>query len=165
MLFGKRYQVGNYSVIKFNKTLRKQDVAALRAQMGFPKEEYKNLQRAQLPYIKIEAVSGIWAIEFCCNTTVFHMLDVLLGEDEDGNKEMFAHLFNMWFMDTTVPGDEEYQEAKAIAMKAFMERRKADEVNDEEDQKTIEELKAMEEAKTAIVEISEEVKKEDHDSN
>lgn len=158
MRFGEKYRVGNYEVIKFNKTLRKQEVAALRLQTGIPKELWKSLQRAQLPYVKVNAISGIWGIEFCCNTSVYRLIDGCLGEGGEQNETMLAHLFNMWYMDTAVPGDEEYQETKAKAFKEFMERHKAKEVSEEEDKNTLEELENEEKAKATIVDMANELK-------
>lgn len=159
--YGRTYRVGNYRVLKVNRVLRKGDVAELRNQMGIPAEDRKLLRRAQLPYIKVEAISGIWSVEFCCNTSVFRLIDTMLMEGDEKSETMFAHLFNMWFMDTTVPGDTEYQEAKAVALKAFMDRQKAKAVTDEEEARTIDELKADEEAKATIVEMGKELQKED----
>lgn len=159
--YGKTYRVGNYRVLKVNRVLRKSDVAELRNQMGIPAEDRKLLHRAQLPYIKVEAISGIWAVEFCCNTSVFRMIDTMLKEDDPKSVTMLAHLFNMWFMDTTVPGDTEYQEAKAVALKAFMDRQKAKAVTDEEDAATIDELRKDEDAKAAIVDMADELRKEE----
>ncbi len=163
MPYGKRHQVGSYSVIKINRVLRKEDVAALRTQMGIPEEDRKKLRRAQLPYIKVSASSGIWAIEFCCNTSVYHMIDALLGEGGERNEAALAHLFNRWFMDTTVPGDSEYQEAKAEALNAFMSRIKAAEVSQEEDDATLEQLEADEKAKAVVVDMSGNVNTEGHE--
>ena len=53
--FGKKYRVGNFIVFKFTKTLKKKEVEHLRNQMGIPEDIRKHLQRAQLPFIKIDA--------------------------------------------------------------------------------------------------------------
>lgn len=161
MKFGRRYRVGNYSVIKFNKTLRKQEVAALRRQMGIPADEWKNLQRAQLPYIKVEAASGIWAIEFCCNTMVYRMIDEALGgvdidasgvvDDLSGAVGGLLQVFNIWFMDTTVMGDDEYLSAKAAALQGFMGRIKAPDVSKEDDDAVVDGVRSSEEQKDNIV--------------
>lgn len=153
MLFGKRYRVGNYTVIKYNRTLRKQEVSALRSQMGIPADVRKSLQRAQLPYIRVEAVSGLWAVEFCCNTAVYRLIDERLGEGGMQSEVIFAHLFNMWFMDTTVPGDEEYQEAKAEALKGFMERKKSA-VSSDDDSGILDEMEAEENGTAAVIEMA-----------
>lgn len=123
--FGKKYRVGNFFVIKYNKLLRKSEAASLRMQIGVPSDMLASLQRSQLPFIKVEAASGIWAVEYCCNTSVFRMIDSLLDESDAESMKMLAHMFNMWFMDTTVSGDKEYVETKAAALKGFMERCKA----------------------------------------
>ena len=154
MEFGKKYQVGNFVVFKVNKVLRKSEVRELRANMGIPTEEREKLKRAQLPYIKVEANSGIWAIEFCCNTQVYHMIDQLLGKNDENSVNTLHHVFNMWFMDTTIPGDKEYQEAKAVALKGFMDRVKAAPVSDEEDNKILDEMQEDEKQKAAIIDMA-----------
>lgn len=158
MTFGRRYAVGSYTAIKYNRTLRKQEVAQLRSQMGIPKDMRNGLQRAQLPYIRVEASSGIWAVEFCCNTAVYNFIDKALGS-EGSLAGALSHLFNRWFLDTTLPGDEEYVRARAEAMKAFMERQKAAEVSDEEDGRILEQVKAAEEARATVLEMANEVAK------
>lgn len=156
MNFGEKYSVGNYRVFKYTKTLSKRDVQSLRKDI--PADIRKHLQRGGIPYIKVEAISGLWAIEFSIGTSVFRMLDTMIPDKE--NVTMFSHLINIWLMDTTVPGDNEYQEAKAIALKAFMDRQKANEVSSEEDEAAINDVKREEEAKAAIIDMANEVKKE-----
>lgn len=156
MNFGEKYSVGNYRVFKYTKTLSKRDVQNLRKDI--PADIRKHLQRGGIPYIKVEAISGLWAIEFSIGTSVFRMLDTMIPDKE--NVTMFSHLINIWLMDTTVPGDNEYQEAKAIALKAFMDRQKANEVSSEEDEATLNDVKREEEAKAAIIDMANEVKKE-----
>ena len=169
MSYGKRYQVGNFQVIKINKVLRRQEVAELRNQMGIPMDERKKLQRAQLPFIKVEAVSGIWAVEFCCNTMMYRFLDVVLakaieaeenGEKLDGSTVTdFAHIFSMMFTDTTVLGDNQYRSDKGKALKGLLDRQKAAEVSQEEDDKVLDDMKADEAAKATVVEMANAVKK------
>ncbi|UKK52682.1 hypothetical protein [Prevotella sp. E2-28] len=154
MEFGKKYQVGNFVVFKINKVLRKSEVRELRANMNIPTSEREKLKRAQLPYIKVEANSGIWAIEFCCNTQVYHMIDQLLGDGSETHINTLHHVFNMWFMDTTVAGDAEYQEAKAVALKSFMGRVQAKPISDEEDKKILDEMENDENQKAAIIEMA-----------
>jgi len=166
--FGRKYRVGNFIVFKTNKVLRRQEVAELRTQMGIPREEWKKLQRSQLPYIKVQAVSGVWAVEFCCNTAIYQFIDQLLlpamdayrdGVKLDSNDlSSFAHMFNHMYMDTVVLGDGEYHSDKANALKAFMERQKAVEVSQEEDDRVLEELKAEEEAKATIIDMASRIK-------
>lgn len=163
MEFGKKYRVGNFVVFKINKALRKSEVAQLRSQMGIPADMRKNLQRASLPYIKVEAISGVWAVEFCCNTSMFHMIDDILGEENEEHVTTLHHIFNMWFMDTTVFGDAEYQEAKALALKGFMERCKAKNVSDKEDKEILDEIQANEEHQATIVDMANKIKEESHE--
>lgn len=157
--FGKKYRVGNFTVLKINKVLRKEELAELRKSMDIKDEDRRHLKRAQLPFIKVEAVSGIWAIEICCTTATYHMIDQLLAEGGERAELMFAHLFNMWFMDTVVSGDNEYQEAKAVALRDFMNRKaKAEEGDDSE---ILEEMKAEEQARADINEMAEQIGKEE----
>lgn len=153
MAYGQRYDIGNFTVVKYNKVLRKREVNALRTQMNIPLDLRKNLQRSHLPYIKITAKSGMWALEFCCNTAIYHMLDTLIGRGKEEGITTLAHWFNVWFMDTTVLGDNEYQTDKAVALQRYMERQEAG----DDDTKALEEVKAAEEAKARIVEMGKEV--------
>lgn len=159
MDFGKRYRVGNYWVLKFSKVLRKADIEALRMQMGIDKERWKELRRSSMPFMKVEAVSGLWAIEFSCYTTVYHLLDQMVGEGGKENEMILYHMFNMWFMDTTVAGDDAYQHDKAEAWKAFMGRVKAPGMSDEEDAAVLKELADDEKALADIVEMKDEISK------
>lgn len=155
--YGKKYRVGNFTVLKINKVLRKNEIEELRNSIGIKDDDRKLLKRAQLPFIKVEAVSGIWAIELCCNTAAYQMIDQMLANGGEKAATMFAHLFNMWFMDTIVPGDNEYQEAKAVALRDFMERKAKAE--DGDDSQILEDMKTEEEARAAIIEMSNELKK------
>lgn len=166
--FGRKYQVGNFRVLKYNRVLRKSEVAELRTQMGIPREEWKKLQRSQLPYIKVMAVSGVWAVEFCCNTSIYQFIDQMLVraieayqqgvELESNDLASFAHMFNHMYMDTVILGDGIYHSDKASALKAFMERQKAAEVSQEEDDATLKELEADENAKATIIDMAEKMK-------
>lgn len=164
LLFGKKYSVGNFWVLKYNRTLRKSEVAELRNMAGIPADMRKNLQRASLPYIKVSAVSGIWSVEFCCNNLMYRFIDEVLAQaieaDEHGlvlehnSIADFAHMFNMFYTDTCVLGDSIYTADKANALKALMARQKAAAISDEEDQKIIDDMKADEEAKAAIIDMA-----------
>lgn len=161
MQFGKKYYVGNFFVFKYNKVLRKSEVAELRNQMGIPMDERKKLQRAQLPYIKVEAVSGIWSVEFCCSTVMYNLIDRWLAADDEELKTSLFHIFSMMFTDTTIMGDTDYLCDKAKALKAFTDRQKAVETSQEDDDKILDELKADEDARSTIVDMANQIRKED----
>lgn len=173
--FGKKYRVGNFLVFKINKVLRKSEVAQLRNQMGIPADVRKHLQRAQLPYIKVEAVSGVWAVEYCCNTVMYRFIDHVLAraieaekngvKPETNNVADFVHFFSMLFTDTTVLGDSIYTADKANALKAYMERHKAfagaEETPEEKakDDEVLESVKTDEETRATIVDMAGRIKK------
>lgn len=164
LLFGKKYRVGNFWVMKFNRTLRKSEVAELRDMIGIPSDIRKSLQRSQLPYIKVSAISGIWSVEFCCNNVMFRFIDELLAKaveaEENGvvlegsSVADFAHMFNMFYTDTCVLGDSIYMADKANALKAFMSRQQAVEISEEEDRRILDDMKADEEAKATILDMA-----------
>lgn len=170
MRFGKRYRVGNFQVIKINKVLRRQEVAELRNQMGIPADERRKLQRAQLPFIKVEAVSGIWAVEFSCNTLMYRFLDMVLCRaieaEEDGVEleantvDDFAHIFSMMFTDTTILGDPAYVADKGRALRALLDRQKAAEVSQEDDDRELDDMRSEEEARANIVDMASRLEKE-----
>jgi len=168
--FGKKIQVGNYTVLKYTKTLTKKQLKSIREDKDIHPEVKKQLTRSGLPYIKVEAISQIWSVEFCCNTGVYLYIDrvlplALLAAQEKRKPEYesiadFAHLFGMWMTDTTVQGDSIYYADKGNALKALIERQTALRKNAEtpeekaEDDKILEELKAKEESKAIIVDMS-----------
>lgn len=163
--FGKNVSVGNYVVVKKSRSLSKREVKILRDQQGIPAEVQKNLQRGSLPVIVVQSVSGSWSVSFVCGMSVYALLDNELpkavSQEEDPQEDYngtritdFAHLFNMWYMDTCVVGDPSYQEDKAKAFKAMMERQKAVELSKEEDDKILDEVKAEEDAKATILDMS-----------
>lgn len=170
--FGKKVKCGNFLVLKYTKALSKSDLKTLRNTVGIPADVQKHLQRGGLPFIKVEALSGIWGVEYCCNTQMFMVIDAVLplaieaslnGDTESTNAADFAHLFTMMMTDTMVVGDEEYQKDKALAMKGFMERQKPAKVSEEEDSATLDALKAEDEARAAMdemVSVAEELSKE-----
>lgn len=155
MQFGKKYHIGNFLVFKYTKALNRRELASLR--QDIPYDIRKHLQRGGVPFIKVETVSGIWAVEYSCATAVYHLLDKAVGEGGELNETMAAHLFTMWFCDTTVPGDEQYQEEKAKAFKAFTERQKAAQVPDDEDLKTIADMREEQEARATIVDMAKQI--------
>ncbi len=173
--FGKKYQVGNFVVTKFNKVLKKQEVALLRNQEGIPEHIRKHLQRAQLPFIKIEAVSGIWSINYACGSVVYNMLDAMLPKAfeaaENGVKlesdslADYAHLFAMFYTDTCVIGDSIYQADKANALNALIARQQAFAAAQEsaeekaQDDEILNEQKENEEHKAKIISMVADVKK------
>ena len=93
-----------------------------------------------------------------------------VGQEEnpvEGYKGMtladFHHLFNMWYTDTAVTGDREYQEDKARALQAFIARRvpiSGAETAEQkaEDDKALDELRIEEEAKATIIDMAETLK-------
>lgn len=159
MEYGRKYRVGNFYVLKVNRVLRKSEVVELRNQMGIPMDMRKNLQRSQLPYIKVAAISGAWSIEYCCNTAMYSLIEQWLAGDDEELKTSLYHMFNMMFTDTTVTGDAQYLSDKARAMKELMNRQKAVEISDEDDEKVLDDLKSDEEAKATIVDMAEQIKK------
>lgn len=168
--FGKEIKIGNYKVLKFTKSLSKSQLKGLR---NVPAGLNKQLTRAGIPYIKVEAISGIFALTFCFNTQVFRWLDYCIpaaleaqknGETLSQNSVAdILHVFGMWMTDVCTTGDQKYYEDKANALKALIERQKAfagaAETAEEkaEDDKILEEVKADEEAKAKLVEMSKEV--------
>lgn len=172
--FGRKIQVGNFTVLKYTKTLTKQQMKQLRDDKDIHPEVRKTLSRAGLPFIKVEAISQIWSIEFCCNTGVFMFIDrvLALAVIADAKKEEpeyesiadFAHLFGMWMADTCVQGDSIYYADKGKALQALIERQKASkDISKEDDDKILDEMKKEEETKANIIEMANHLKEEAED--
>lgn len=123
MEFGKKYRVGNYYMIKVNRSLSGLEQAELRSYL--PDELKKDLHRRSLPYIRISTVSGSWAIEFSLFERVFQALDGATAEElRDGETlSLLDALFTGFHVDTTIMGDREYNQAKSAALQSFLERK------------------------------------------
>lgn len=166
MEYGRKYRIGNFVLQKYNMVLGRKDLSELRSNLGVPVEVRRQLGRGKLPCIRVEAGSGMWSVTFTCVMSVYHMLDSMVADDASAGT--LHHLLTMWFTDCTVVGDAEYQEDKARAMRAFMERQKAADVDKEEDDGILDELRKDEEARAAVVDMAKEVdriEKEEGDGN
>jgi len=159
MDFGRTYRVVNFTVRKHTRALGSKELRVLRNENGIMKEHWRHLQRQGMPYITVEAGSGIWAVRFCCNTQMYMVLDTTLANATDADLAALAHMFGMWFTDTTVMGDEPYIKAKATAMKEYMDRIKAKEVTQEEDDKVLDEVRKDEESKATVLDMAKEIER------
>lgn len=172
--FGQKIEVGSYTVLKYTKSLTKKQLTAIRNDKQIPADIQKQLTRAGIPYIKVEASSQIWAVEFCCNTSVFRMIDHLLPialiaqatkSEVKTSIADFAHLFSMWFTDTSISGDEQYITDKGNALAALIERQKAkqEETPAEKaaDDKILDGVKRDEETKATIVDMAKDIKEQE----
>lgn len=172
--FGQQIKVGNYTVLKFTKTLTKAQLKAIRNEKGIPADVQKMITRSGIPYIKVEALSQIWSVSFCCNTAVFRMIDHLLplaliadktGEKVETTLVDFMHLFSMWFTDTSVTGDAQYMADKGNALAALIARQKAkrQETLEEKnaDDEVLQAVKADEDNKSAIIDMVKDVQQQE----
>lgn len=157
--FGKKYRIGNFEVLKYTKTLSKRELHTLREDI--PIDIKKHLQRGGVPYIRVSAVSGMWSVEFCINTVMFRLVETWTASDDQSLKTSLSFMFSMMLTDTIVLGDEEYTSGKAALWKAYLDRMKAANVGKEDDNKIVSELQTESEALAAIVEMGEELKKEE----
>lgn len=124
MEFGKKQQVGNFTILK-----------------------YKKGERA---YIKIEAVSKEWSIEYGEGNGMFFMFDNHPIED-DMNNPLMLLLLNTFYASTLF--EAEYQTQLLDCVGRFIEKSK-ESISDEEDAKILEEMKRE-------YEIKEELNKEE----
>ena len=79
MDFGKSHRIGNFEVVKLSRSLKKSELKMLRDEAKVPEELRKHLTRGSLPYVKVRAISGIWAIEWSAGTAMFNLFDGCLG--------------------------------------------------------------------------------------
>ena len=156
MDFGKKYRAGNFQCYKTTRSLSKREVAGLRNAVNMPPDVRKHLNRGGLPYITVQTIGGGWSISFVCGSTMYRFIEYEITNGESGIHAL-GNLFTMMYSDTTILGDSQYSNDKAVAIKAFMERQKAVCVSDEENDKELETLKAEEEAKAAIVDMAKEI--------
>jgi hypothetical protein len=133
MDFGKSYRIGNFEVVKLSRSLSKSEIKRLRDEANVPNELRKHLTRGSLPYIKVRAISGIWAIEWSAGTAMFNLFDGCFGPDGanepdviEGLKGLVSRMNSL----CSIVGDKQMNIDLTKALSDFLERRKA---NDEED--------------------------------
>lgn len=132
MDFGKSYRIGNFEVVKLSRSLSKRELKTLRDERQVPEELRKHLTRGSLPYIKVRAISGIWAIEWSVGTAMFNLFDGCLGADganepdvQEGLKGLVSRMYSL----CSIVGDKQMNIDLTKALSDFLKRRKA---NDEE---------------------------------
>ena len=160
MDFGKRYRIGNFEVLKITRALSKKDLNILRDDAGIPKDVRKHLSRGGLPYILVNTISGGWSLSLVCGTEMYRFIEFEVMNGDEGANAL-TNLFTMMYSDTAILGDDEYHKAKAAALKAYMERVQAKKVSQEEDDKELESLENEENARATILDMAEQIKKED----
>lgn len=153
MSYGKRYKVMNFVVLKYTKSLGREDLKALRSEL--PPDEVRHLQRVGLSYIKVSALSVLWSVEFCALTEMYRMIERTISSGGEEDIAALANLFNMMFMDTSIIGDERYFADKMSAMDSYMKRRKASDVSKEDDDAVLESVKADVDFKDDLDSLSE----------
>lgn len=152
--FGKKLRCGNFFVEKVSRALNKSEAKALKKELlaKMPKG-FKGAQRASLPVIRCSDIAGVWRIEWGISSAMFHVFDnfewVYFNGDYVIKDETCKRLLTMLFCDTTVLGDKEYVEARVKAMNGFIERVKINEIDESEEEKTLEVLKALQTVKEA----------------
>lgn len=158
MDFGRKYRIGNFECWKVTRALSRREVESLRDQAGVPNDVRKHLRRGGLPFLNVQSVSGGWSVSFVIGTMMYRYIELMVMSGDDGKRSL-VNLFTMMYADTTVMGDQEYWKAKAEALQAFMDRQKAREVSDEEDKRELDSLRTEEEARAAIMEMGEDLKR------
>lgn len=180
MDFGIRVKVGNYQILKFSKSLSKKEVKELRDKERVPFEVRQYLQRATLPFIKVSTLSGSWAVEFVIGTTMYNALDELhVVHDAEGNYQLMGNektnteaIFVGMFADTTTVGDFEYLTSKQRLLSEYLTRAskarnreadkgKTDEELANESEEAVQEVIDKEKHSATIIEMGEQLKKDE----
>ena len=123
MDFGKSYRIGNFEVVKLSRSLKKSELKMLRDEAKVPEELRKHLTRGSLPYVKVRAISGIWAIEWSAGTAMFNLFDGCLGSDEtdvlEGLKGWVSRMYSL----CSIVGDRQMNADLTKALSDFLGRR------------------------------------------
>ena len=128
MDFGKKYRLGNYFVTKVSRSLGKKELKQLRDEKGIPEAVQKLLSRGSLPYIKVEAISGVWAVEWCAGTEMYNLFDRSLGRT--GSSEMtegLALVVARMHTVCSIVGDRKMNVGINNALNGYLDRIKAGE--------------------------------------
>jgi len=126
MDFGKSYRIGNFEVVKLSRSLKKSELKMLRDEAKVPEELRKHLTRGSLPYVKVRAISGIWAIEWSAGTAMFNLFDGCLGSagsDETDVLEGLKGLVSRMYSLCSIVGDRQMNADLTKALSDFLGRR------------------------------------------
>lgn len=156
MDFGKKYRVGNFEIIKLSRSLTKNEIKQLRTEAGIPVSVQKHLTRGSLPYIKVKAISGMWALEWSVGMTMFNIFDGADFEDVQQRKAMRGLMTRLYTI-TSVLGDAQMERDIQKTFADFLGRIKADKDNKEEEKAILKNIEAKTEAEKNISEIGKEV--------
>lgn len=156
MDFGKKYRVGNFEIIKLSRSLTKNEIKRLRMEAGIPVSVQKHLTRGSLPYIKVKAISGMWALEWSVGMTMFNIFDGADFEDVQ-QREVMRGLLTRLYTITSVLGDAQMERDIQKTLADFLGRIKADKDNKEEEKAILKNIGAKMEAEKNISEIGKEV--------
>ena len=182
--FGKPVMVGNYTITKITKSLSRKQVKELRRASGIPEDIQRQLERASLPFIKVQTSSGSWGVEFVMGTSMYDALDdVKVVVDSDGVRQLCGvekrnveAMFVAMLADTTTVGDYEYNVAKQKLLQEYLDRATRKKMEEEakkdsaesqrESEEAAQEVLDAEEQKTMVVDMAGRIKKEDaHESD
>lgn len=156
MDFGKKYRVGNFEIIKLSRSLTKNEIKQLRTEAGIPASIQKHLTRGSLPYIKIKAISGMWALEWSVGMTMFNIFDSANFEDVQQRKAMRGLMTRLYTI-TSVLGDAQMERDIQKTLADFIGRIKANKDNKEEEKAILKNMETKMEAEKNISEIGKEV--------
>lgn len=135
MDFGKSYRIGNFEVVKLSRSLSKSELKRFRDEAKVPEELRKHLTRGSLPYVKVRAISGIWAIEWSAGTAMFNLFDGCLGSagrtertgnagsDETDVLEGLKGLVSRMYSLCSIVGDRQMNADLTKALSDFLGRR------------------------------------------
>lgn len=127
MDFGKKYRLGNYFVTKVSRSLGKKELKQLRDERGIPEAVQKLLSRGSLPYVKVEAISGVWAVEWCAGTEMYNLFDgILSSRQADEELEGLALVVARMHTICSIVGDREMNVGINNALNGYLDRIKAD---------------------------------------
>ena len=157
MDYGKIYKSGNFTIMKFTKTLGRKELLALREEMKLPKEFWKTLPRNCVPYIKVSTLSGMWQVHFAVTTAMYHFIESMIDRADE-----LAGIFSMMLADTTLLGDEGYYAGKTKLISEFMDRQKSSDAASDEDL-DLDVVKSDMEAREKITEVANAIKNEVED--
>ena len=152
MEFGRKVQVGNFTVMKFARAMRKKELAQSRRELGLPEDMWKYLTRSGVPFIKVSANSGIWNMEFGIGMVMFSFIENAI---DTGQTEAMEKILTMIYADSSTVGDTQYWNDKIDALKRFVERKTA-EAKDEGEEEDLAVVKSI----VDLEEMGEEISKE-----
>lgn len=130
MEYGKKIRCGNFELLKFTKSLRRDELRMLRKEFGGAADRLEPTKGVS--YIRVSDISGMWAVEYSMFARMYGVIDSVDMNDEKQKAGLSGFIVQM-YTDTNILGDSEYHQGKLELIDALLKRQQSTQTDEESD--------------------------------